>query len=197
MQLLGRRNQQSLQSSEVRTVKGGRKTGALQFASYTRVDKRWRAKNLNQLPQPLFRLGFPGSLWSAALVCVCTHVHAHTYPQTLCSCEPRWLPAGMGVPRSHVMSVAPTQEGLLRPTWRSTRGLKPVCFWHGSLCSCGQKPPRPKPQSRLLFSKTAIIHPLKDQRLRKCARPHLEKSWQDSMPQLDGSIMEETLNHAC
>lgn len=133
-QLLGRRNQQSCQSSQVRTVQGGRKTGALHFASYTQVDKRSRAKKSNQLPQPLFRLEFPGSLWSAALVCVCVHTRMHTPTHKHCrahgshtgSQEGRqclrpmswvWLPHSGRLAQAHVVERTAGQTFMLL-TWQ-------------------------------------------------------------------------------
>lgn len=81
------------------------------------------------------------------------------------------------MPPSHVLSVAPTlRKACSGPRGRAHSGPD---FYASDMAACavvGKKPPRPKPQSQLLFGKNAIIHPLKDQRTRTCTRPHLEKS---------------------
>lgn len=65
----------------------------------------------------------------------------------------------------------------------------------------GEKSLQPKPQSQLLFCKTAIIHPLKDQIVRKCIKPHPESHDSTACHSLMGALQKRSwttcanLNH--
>lgn len=169
--------------SKVRIVKEeGRKQlgeiGPLQFASSTHVNvKRSTAYNSNQLPSPLLaevRIYRFTVVWSFG---ACEHVHLTTNTSVF-EC-PTWFTTGMGTPQSHITSMAtPHRRGLFMPTWWNAQ----VAGTKQCVQLRGKKSLEPKPQSQLLFSKTAIIQPLKGQRIGKCMKPHLEKSWQNGMP---------------
>lgn len=116
-------------------------------------------------------------------MCAChvsSHQHQHAWGSKVHNRD--------GNTASHTASVAaPHRRGSFVPTCHGERGAETcmlliqgiliqgnLCNWGwGGVGGGGWESLQSKPQSQLLFGKTAIIHPLKDQIIRKCIKPHL------------------------
>lgn len=116
--------------------------------------------------------------------------------------EPPRFRTGLGMPHpTSPVQLLHTGEACSCPHGTVHRELKPVCWYKAACVIVGGKSLQPKPQSQFLFCKTAIIHPLKDQIIRKCIKPHLESHDSTAGHSLMGALQKRSwttcanLNH--